>query len=184
VFLDDLGVVPAPRPIELGHHDPTVFQEHLEDPVFVRVELQHTAVAAQPHRVQRGQDLLRIESGIVQSVAQRPVLAVDDDTTQIVRDGRELVVRTDRAAQTAETTVGWTQFVGAVAWAPSPKKESCMKPESCHKVVLPRRRDPGVLAVRRPDVGAGCGPLAVAPLCGTSSCSSGMEGRWSIEQRR
>ena len=130
VFLDDLRVMPSPRPVELGHHGLTVFQEHLEDPVLVRVELQHTAIATQPYRVQRGQDLLRIESGVVQSVAQRPVQAVHDDATQVVRHRREFVARVQRAAQPAKTAGRRTGVPRAFA-----KKRILQKAR-----VLPKRR--------------------------------------------
>ena len=69
VLFNDLCFAPAAGSIELGDHGRAVFQEDLEHPVFVRIELQYTAVAAQPDRVQRVQHLLRVERGVVQSVS-------------------------------------------------------------------------------------------------------------------
>ena len=69
------------------------------------------------------------------------------------------------------------------------KNESWNKPESCHSVARSWRLD-AVDADRSSRVrwmlreGAGCGPRAVPLACGTSSCSSGIEGRWSTGERR
>ena len=47
VFFQDLGVAPAARPVELGHHHAAVLQPHLVDPVFVGAQGQQAAVAKQ-----------------------------------------------------------------------------------------------------------------------------------------
>jgi hypothetical protein len=59
VFVEDLRVAPACRAVELRHHRGAVFQHHLEHAVLVGVELQHAAVAALSHALQRVEHALR-----------------------------------------------------------------------------------------------------------------------------
>jgi hypothetical protein len=53
VLLQDLRIAPARWPIELGDDHAAAFQEDLEDPVLVRVELDQATVSAQAHAIER-----------------------------------------------------------------------------------------------------------------------------------
>ena len=64
VLFNDLRITPARGPVELGHHRAAVFEEDLEHAVFVRVQLQDTAVATQAHGVQGIEHVLRCQ-GVV-----------------------------------------------------------------------------------------------------------------------
>ena len=64
MLLQDLRVTPATGSVELGHHHTAVFQEHLEDAVLVRVELDQSAIAAQADRIECIQHGLGGEAGI------------------------------------------------------------------------------------------------------------------------
>jgi hypothetical protein len=61
VFLQNLRVAPAPGAVKLGHHRAAALQHHLEDAVFIGVQLQDAAVAALAHGVQCVQHVLGCE---------------------------------------------------------------------------------------------------------------------------
>src|SRR4051812_12231160 len=64
MFLEDLRIGPAPRAIELRDDDAAVLEEHLEDPVLVRVELQEPAIAAEADGVERIEHAVGREAGV------------------------------------------------------------------------------------------------------------------------
>ena len=63
MLFQDLRIAPAPGPIELGHHHAPIFQKHLEDAVFIRVQLQQPAVAAQAHGIEGIEHRFRSQAG-------------------------------------------------------------------------------------------------------------------------
>ena len=56
VFLQNLGLAPAPWPVKLGHYRAAVLQLHLIDPVFVGGQGGQPPVASQTDRFERVQD--------------------------------------------------------------------------------------------------------------------------------
>ena len=64
VLLEDLGIAPAARSVELGDDDAAAFEEDLEDAVLVGVELDQPAVAAKADTIERVEHGARREVGV------------------------------------------------------------------------------------------------------------------------
>ena len=166
VFLDDLRVAPAARAVELGDHRTAVFQEDLEDAVFVGVELQDAAVAAQAHGCPARRAPVRVEVAEVHAVRRsRSAVAIQwrsepvggSITRPPTSSGAIGSSRTLRPLRSEPKSL-----ISPLSARPStPKNESWKKPESCHSVVRSRRllgHGAGQVVARLAHRGAGLRP--------------------------
>jgi hypothetical protein len=64
VFFEDGGVAPAARPVELGDQRRVVFDADLVDAVFIAVQRQQAAVAAQADAVEGVEHAVGAQRGI------------------------------------------------------------------------------------------------------------------------